>query len=396
MPLLKVTKSAQGVNFAPLCVQKLQLKLRWLTNKKACERKLMTGKVLITGNEACGEAAIRAGCRFFYGYPITPQNDLLEYMARRLPEVGGVFLQSESELAGINMVYGTAATGKRVMTASSACGMALMQEGISYLAASQLPCVIVDIMRAGPGLGMIAPAQSDYRQATRGGGDGDYQVIVLGPASVQEMADLTFKAFDLADKYRNSVMILADGMLGQMMEPAVLPDPVDMDSLPPKRWALTGAKGRERNLILAAPYADEELIALNAELNTKYRLIEAAEQRWANIFMEDAELVVVAFGSSSCIAIDAIEQARDEGIRVGMIRPITLWPYPKGAFKGLEKRVRAYLVVEMNNGQMLEDVLLARPGDTPVYHFGQGGGWRPSPTSIYEQIIKLWEGRGVS
>jgi len=349
----------------------------------------------MTGNEACGEAAIRAGCRFFFGYPITPQTELLEYMARRLPEVGGVFLQSESELAGINMVYGTAAAGKRGITASSACGTALMQEGLSYLAASQLPCVIVDIARAGPGLGRIASAQSDYRQATRGGGDGDYQVIVLGPASVQEMADLTFKAFNLADKYRNPVMILADGMLGQMMEPVVLPNPVDLNSLPPKHWALTGAKGRERNLILAAPYTDEELIALNVKLNKKYHLIETTEQRWETIFIDDAELAIVAFGSSSRIATDAIERARNEGIRVGMIRPITLWPFPKEAFKGLEKHVRAYLVIEMNNGQMLEDVLLARQGDTPVYHFGQGGGWRPSPTSIFEETIKLWKGRCI-
>lgn len=354
--------------------------------------KHITERVLMTGNEACGEAAIRAGCRFFFGYPITPQNELFEYLALRLPEVGGVFLQSESELAGINMAYGTAAAGKRVITASSACGIALMQEGISYLAASQLPCVIVDVTRAGPGLGRIAPAQSDYRQATRGGGDGDYHVIVLGPSSVQEMADLTTKAFDLADKYRNPVIILADGMLGQMMEPLVLPEQVDLSSLSPKPWALTGAKGRERNLILAAPNTDEELIDLNVELSKKYSLIETTEQSWETISIDDAEIVIVAFGTSSRIAMDSIERARNEGIRVGMIRPITLWPYPKEAFKGLEEHVRAYLVVEMNNGQMLEDVLLAQRGclsDTPVYHFGQGGGWRPSPTSVYDQILKI-------
>ncbi len=353
----------------------------------------MGEKLLMTGNEACGEAAIRAGCRFFFAYPITPQNELLEYMARRLPEVNGVFLQSESELAAISMVYGASAAGKRVMTASSACGIALMQEGISYLAASQLPCVIVDVTRAGPGLGRIAPSQSDYRQATRGGGDGDYNVIVLGPASVQEMADLTFLAFDLADKYRNPVMILADGMLGQMMEPVILPDPLNLDKLPMKPWALTGAKNRRRNLILAAPYTDEELIALNEELNRKYRAIKAREQLWENIYMEDAEIVVVAFGTSSRIATEAVENARREGIKVGMIRPVSLWPFPEKAFKGMDTSVKVYLVVEMNNGQMIEDVLLSVPDKSIVYHVGKGGGWRPTPRLIYEEIIKLWRRR---
>jgi len=353
----------------------------------------VTERVLLTGNEACGEAAIRAQCRFFYAYPITPQNELLEHMARRLPEVGGVFLQSESELAGINMVYGTAAAGRRVMTASSSCGIALMQEGMSYLAASQLPCVTVNITRAGPGLGRIPPAQSDYRQATRGGGNGDYRVIVLAPGSVQEMADFTLDAFDLADKYRTPVMILTDGMLGQMMEPVVLPDPVDPEKIPEKPWAVAGARGRERNLILASPYSDEELISLNDELSRKYQLIEAAEQRWESILLDDAEIVVVAFGSSFRIAIDAVEHARDKGLRVGMIRPITLWPFPREAFRGLAGGVHSYLVVEMNEGQMVEDVLLSRSGDAPVSHFGHGGGWKPSPGSIFRQIVELSRGR---
>ena len=354
--------------------------------------KIVTERVLVTGNEACGEAAIRAQCGFFYAYPITPQNELLEYMARRLPEVGGVFLQSESELAGINMVYGTAAAGKRAMTASSSCGIALMQEAISYLAASQLPCVIVNITRAGPGLGRIAPAQSDYRQATRGGGNGDYRVIVLAPGSVQEMADFTLEAFDLADKYRNPVMILTDGMLGQMMEPVILPGLVDPERLPQKPWALTGAKGRERNLVLAAPYTDEELININKNLSSKYQVIETDEQRWESFFLDDAEIVVVAFGSSFRIAFDAVERARNEGLRVGMIRPITLWPFPRQAFKAVGDDVHAYLVVEMNEGQMVEDVLLARPGDIPVHHFGHGGGWKPSPGSVYREIIELLGG----
>lgn len=350
----------------------------------------MNERVLMTGNEACGEAAIRAGCGYFFAYPITPQNELLEYMAQRLPEVGGIFIQSESELAAINMVYGAAAAGKRAMTASSSCGVALMQEGISYLVASQLPCVIVNISRAGPGLGRIAPAQSDYRQMTRGGGNGDYHLIVFGPASVQEMAELTYFAFDLADKHRNPVAILADGILGQMMEPLLLPKSRDPHDLPQKPWALTGAKGRERNLILAAPFTDEELIAINEELENKYRYIEATEQSCETIFIDDAKLVVVAFGTSSRMATEALEHARNEGIKVGMIRPISLWPFPKEAFKDLEDHVKAYLVVEMNNGQMMEDVLLARHGNTPVYHMGKGGGWKPTPRCIYETIVSIW------
>jgi len=344
----------------------------------------------MTGNEASAEAAIRAGCRFCSSYPITPQSEFLEYMAHRLPKVDGVFIQSESELAAINMVYGASAAGKRAITASSACGVALMQEGISYLAASQLPSVIVNISRAGPGLGRIPETQADYRQMTRGGGNGDYHLVVLGPSSVQEMAELTYLAFDLADNYRNPVAILADGMLGQMMEPVILPEFRDPKNLPPKPWAVTGAKARERNLILAAPFTDEELIALNEELDKKYRSIEAAEQRWETTFIDDAELVVVAFGTSARISRDAIEHTHNEGIKVGMIRPISLWPFPKEVFKTLEDHARIYLVVEMNNGQMVEDVLLARPGNTPVHHYGKGGGWRPTPEDVYKEIYRLW------
>lgn len=311
-------------------------------------------------------------------------------MAGRLPEVGGVFIQSESELAAINMVYGAAAAGKRAITASSACGIALMQEGISYLASSQLPCLIVNISRAGPGLGRISASQSDYRQMTRGGGNGDYRLVVLGPSSVQEMIDLTALGFEIADKYRNPVAILADGMLGQMMEPAILPSFKDLDGLPAKPWAVTGAKGRERNVILAAPYSDEELIALNEELDKKYCAIEAEEQRWEATYTDDAELVVVAFGTVARIASDAVEKSRREGIRVGMIRPISLWPFPKDAFKGLESQTQTLLVVEMNNGQMIEDVFLARPGEIPVHHYGKGGGWRPSSMDVYNRIQDLW------
>jgi 2-oxoglutarate ferredoxin oxidoreductase subunit alpha len=351
----------------------------------------MGERVLLSGNEALGEGAIRAGCRFFYGYPITPQGELFEYMAYRLPEVGGTFLQSESEIAAISMVYGTAAAGKRVMTASSGPGISLMQEGISHLAAAQLPCLIVNVMRAGPGLGRVRPSQADYLQATRGGGHGDYRTIVLAPASAQEMADLAFEAFTLADKYRNPVMILCDGMLGQMMEPVALSDPIDPNQIPPKPWAVNGARGRERNLVLTAPYTDDELIALNVELESKYASIEAQEARWESQFLDDAELVVVAFGSSARISEDAVSKARKEGLEVGLIRPITLWPFPRQAFNAPQKKIQAYLVVEMNTGQMLEDVLLAKRADVPAYHFGLGGGWVPSTQDIYRKLVELHE-----
>ncbi|MGA2627151.1 MAG: 3-methyl-2-oxobutanoate dehydrogenase subunit VorB [Candidatus Bathyarchaeia archaeon] len=350
--------------------------------------------LLLSGNEALGEGAIRGGCRFFYGYPITPQGELFEYLARRLPEVGGTFLQSESEIAAINMVYGTAATGKRVMTASSSPGISLMQEGLSYLAATQLPCLIVNIMRAGPGLGRVRPSQADYLQATKGGGHGDYHMIVLAPASAQEMADLGFQAFALADNYRTPVMILGDGMLGQTMESVALPEAMDLSQLPPKPWAVTGARGRERNLVLAAPYTDDELITLNAELEKKYASIEAQESRWESKLLDDAEVVIVAFGTSARIAEDAVLKAREKGLKVGLIRPITLWPFPKEAFDD-PRNIRAYIVVEMNNGQMLEDVRLAKHRDIPVYHFGHGGGWVPSTQDVYREVIDIYERKCV-
>lgn len=348
---------------------------------------------LLSGNEALAEGAIRAGCRFFYGYPITPQGELFEYMARRLPQIKGVFLQSESEIAAINMVYGTAATGRRVMTASSSTGISLMQEGVSFLAFAQLPCVIVNVMRSGPGLGRVRPSQADYLQATKGGGHGDYRIMVLAPASAQEMGNMAFESFRLADKYRSPVMILCDGMLGQMMEPVTLPDPLNPDQLPPKPWAITGAQGRERNLVLAAPYTDEELIAINQDLKNKYASIEAQEAQWEAQFLDDAELAVVAFGTSARISADAVTRAREDGLKVGLIRPITLWPFPRQAFNASRGKVRSYLVVEMNNGQMVEDVLLARQRDVPVRHFGYGGGWIPSSEEIYHKIVETYEGK---
>ena len=351
----------------------------------------MSEAELLSGNEALAESAIRAGCRFFCGYPITPQGELFEYMARRLPEIGGTFLQSESETAGINMVYGIAAAGKRVMTASSSTGISLMQEGISFLAATQLPCLIVNVMRAGPGLGQVRPSQADYMQATKGGGHGDYHVIVLAPSSAQEMADLASEAFRLADAYRTPVIILCDGMLGQMMEPVKLPGAITPSELPPKPWAVTGTKNRARNLVLAAPYAEDELIALNMELKKKYESIEAHEARWDSKYLDDAEVVLVAFGTSARISEDAVIKGRNKGLKLGLIRPITLWPFPKQAFhqEGL-KKVRVYVVVEMNNGQMVEDVSLAKQSETPVHHFGKGGGWVPSAEDIYRESVAVY------
>lgn len=349
----------------------------------------MPDRELMKGNEALGEAAIRAGCLFYYGYPITPQTELLEYMAHQLPKRGGTFLQTESEVSTIYYVYGTAATGKRVMTASSSPGMSLMAEGMSFLAAAQLPAVIVDIARASPGLGRIPPAQSDYRQLTRGAGHGDYRMVVLAPATVQEMADLAFLAFDLADRYRNPMAIMADGMLGQMMEP------LEWKPLPagdyPKEWALTGAKGRARNIVLNAPYTDAELIELNRVLDEKYRRIAEAEQRWEYVDMEGAELAVVAYGTSARVAMEAVEEARRKGIPVGLIRPITLWPFPVKAFQPLMGKLKGCLTVEMNNGQMVDDVELALRCTVPVQPYGLGGGWIPTIVGVREEIERVWQ-----
>ncbi len=347
------------------------------------------------GNEAIGEAAIRAGCRLYFGYPITPQNELLEYMAAHLPEAGGVFLQSESELAGISMLYGAVAAGKRAMISSSSPGISLMQEGLSFLASAELPGVIVNITRGGPGLGRITPAQSDYLQATKGGGHGDYNLIVLAPSSVQEMADLTTLAFELADKYRNPAMLLGDGIIGQMMETVTLPPAMDQGESKP--WAATGCEGRERNLILSAPYTDQELMELNMRLQAKYARIKAAEQRAECEQMEDAEYGIVAFGISARLALAAVDDLRADGVKVGLIRPITLWPFPENAFRAYPK-VRGYLVVEMNEGQMVQDVRLTVsdmvngrvPGAAPTIRFlGHGGGYVPTATEIRERVMEL-------
>lgn len=349
----------------------------------------MTGKILMKGNEAIGEAAIRAGCRYYFGYPITPQNELLEYMAINLPKCNGVFVQSESELAGISMVYGAAASGKRAMTSSSSPGISLMQEGISYMASAELPAVIVNITRGGPGLGRITPAQSDYFQATKGGGHGDYHILVFAPASVQEMADLTSLAFELADKYRMPAMILGDGIIGQMMEPVALKEPINLQDLSPKPWAAIGAKDGKRHLVLSAPFTDEKLVALNEKLSKKYKEIAEKEIRFEDYMTEDADIVIAAFGIVSRFSKEAIENLRMEGCKVGLIRPITLYPFPSKIIREKAKKVKAFLTVEMNEGQMIEDIKLAVNGKATVDFLGGGGGKITLPSDIENKIKQM-------
>jgi len=343
---------------------------------------------LMRGNEAIAEGAIRAGCRFYTGYPITPQNELFEYMAKRMPQAEGTFLQSESEVAGINMIWGAACTGMRAMTSSSGPGISLMSEGLTTLAAGELPCVIVDVTRAGPGLGRIAPAQSDYRQVTKGGGHGDYHAIVLGPSSTQEMAELVNLAFYLADLYRNPVIILMDGMLGQMMEPVDF-DRVKALPVPEKPWALRGKGKGARKMIYAAPFDDPGLIQLNQDLEEKYHRIEEKEQRWEEVQVDGAELIVVAFGSAARASLDAVHAARAEGMKAGLVRPITLWPFPRKAFSKLRRSAKAFLDVEMNAGQMQEDLERVIGPDFSIHHLGQGGGKIIYPDEVLEEIKKL-------
>jgi 2-oxoglutarate ferredoxin oxidoreductase subunit alpha len=344
------------------------------------------------GNEAFGEGAIRAGCRFFFGYPITPQSELPHYLAWRLPEVGGLYLQAESEIAAINMVYGAAAAGVRVMTSSSSPGISLMMEGISYIACAELPCVIVNIMRGGPGLGNIAPSQADYFQAVKGGGHGDYRLLVLAPASVQEVLDLVGLAFDLADKYRNPVMVVGDGILGQMME-AVELGPAPEVKLPPKPWATTGTAGRKtRNIINSLYIEPEELEKVNLRLQAKYRQMAEEEKRWEDYRMEDAELVLAAFGMVARIAKAVVDRLRAEGIPAGLVRPITLYPFPDGAFERAAGKARAFLTVEMNAGQMVEDVRLAVCGRRPVHFYGRTGGMLMTVAEVAARAREIWEG----
>jgi 2-oxoglutarate ferredoxin oxidoreductase subunit alpha len=351
-------------------------------------------KELLKGNVAIAEAAIRVGLEAYFGYPITPQTELLEHMALRMPQLGRVFLQAESELAAINMVYGAACAGVRAMSSSSGPGISLMQEGLSYIACSEVPAVLVDIMRGGPGLGNIQPTQADYNQLTKSAGHGDFHNIVLAPSSVQEAIDLTVLAFDLAEKYRTIAVVAGDGLIGQIMEPAELP-PMQKPRVARPAWALTGAQGRPKNIISSLYMDAEALEEVNRRLQAKLQRISAEEARYAEMFTQDADILVVAFGSAGRIAKTAIREARRRGVRVGLLRPITLFPFPSGPLDELAQgsrrvqRVKAVLVVEMSAGQMVEDVRLAVQGRVPVHFYGRTGGAVPFPDEILEQILEL-------
>lgn len=344
------------------------------------------------GNEALAEAAIQAGCRHFFGYPITPQTEVAAYMSKRMPKVGGLYLQAESEVAAINMVYGCAAAGARAMTSSSSPGISLKAEGISYIAASDLPCVIINVERGGPGLGGIQPSQADYWQATRATGHGDFHILVLAPSSVQEMVDLTMEAFDLGDTYRMPVMILADGMLGQMMEPVSI-GAYTPKQLPPKDWAIDGHRGkREHNVVNSLYLTPSVLEELVVKRYQRYDQIKATQQRSDGYLLEDAELVVVAFGATARLCRSAIDQARARGIKAGLLRPITLWPFPVDAVNQAAQHAKCFLTVEMNMGQMVDDVRLALNGARPVHFFGRTGGMVPAPQEILAKMEQLAQG----
>ena len=351
----------------------------------------MAERVLMKGNEAIAEAAIRAGCRHYFGYPITPQTEIAAYMAKKMPKIGGVFLQAESEIASINMVYGAAAAGVRVMTSSSSPGISLKAEGLSYIAGSDVPCLVVNVQRGGPGLGGIQPSQSDYFQATKGGGHGDYRMIVLAPASVQEMASLTIKGFNLADKYLMTSMILADGTIGQMMEPISFEDAeIEVYEKP---WALTGTEcKRKHNIVNSLYLKPDELEVKNFERYERYKIVEENEPMWEEYMMEDAEICVVAFGIASRVAKNAVVAARAEGIKVGLIRPITLWPFPTKALRAAADKVKAFVSVELNMGQMIEDIRLATECKRPVSLCNRAGGMIPSPEQVLESIRKAQKG----
>ncbi len=345
-------------------------------------------KELLEGNVAIAEAAIRSGLQAYFGYPITPQTELLEHMAQRMPQLGRVFLQAESEVAAINMVYGAACAGVRVMTSSSGPGISLMQEGFSYIACSEVPAVIVDIMRGGPGLGNIQPTQADYNLLTKSAGHGDFHSLVLAPSSVQEAIDLTVLAFDLAEKYRTIVIVAGDGLIGQMMEPAELP-PMQTPGSTRPGWALTGAKGRPKNIVTSLYLNDMDLEQVNRRLQAKINQIREQEIRYEQFLIEDAEILLIAFGTAGRIAKTAIREARRQGIQVGLLRPITLFPFPFPVLEKLSRRVKACLVVEMSAGQMVDDVKLAVQGRIPVTFYGRTGGVVPFPDEILDQILQL-------
>ena len=344
------------------------------------------------GNEAMAEAAMRAGCRFFFGYPITPQTEVAAYMAKMMPKVGGTYLQAESEVAAINMVYGASAAGARVMTSSSSPGISLKSEGISYMAGADLPGVIVNVQRGGPGLGSIQPSQADYWQATKATGHGDFHIVVYAPSTVQEMADYAFKAFDTADKYRVPVMIMADGMLGQMMEPVVLPEALALEDLPEKPWATCGhGHKRPHNVANSLYLTASDLEDLVRERYERYAVIEETEQEAETYLTEDADIVLVAFGGAARVARSAVNAAREQGIKAGLVRPITLWPFPTRAIEAVVPTAKAFLDVEMNMGQMLEDVKLAINGAKHVDFFGHCGSVIPTPDEVLAAIVALNE-----
>ena len=345
----------------------------------------MSEKVLMKGNEAIAEAAILAGCRHYFGYPITPQTEIAAYMAKKMPKIGGVFLQAESEIAAINMVYGVSSAGKRVMTSSSSPGISLKGEGLSYLAGCDLPALVVNVQRGGPGLGGIQPSQSDYFQATKGGAHGDFHMIVLAPASVQEMAELTVKGFELADKYRMTSMIMADGTMGQMMEPVQLD--FDIKPAPEKPWATTGTKmSRPHNIVNSLSLVPEELEQLNFARYERYKTVEKEVPMFEKYLMEDAEICVVAFGIAARVSKNAVNEARKQGLKVGMIRPITLWPFPVAPFEKALSHVNRFISVELSMGQMIEDIRLAVRCQKEVTLCNRVGGMIPSPEQVLEAI----------
>ncbi len=349
----------------------------------------MAEKLLMKGNEAIGEAAIHAGCRFYFGYPITPQSELTAYMAKRLLKIeGAAFIQAESEIAAINMVYGAAATGSRVMTSSSSPGISLKQEGISYIACAELPCVVVNMMRGGPGLGSIQPAQGDYFQATKGGGHGDYHLIVLAPSSVQELVDLTIKAFDLADQYRNPAMILGDGLLGQMMEPVEFKERKNIHLPSKEDWALGTSSGRAPRRVVPFNLDPEELEKLVVKIGKKYEKMQK-EEEYELVNMNNPDLVVVAYGTVARVVKTTIQKAKKEGINIGLIRPITLFPFPSEIINKTADHVKKMLVTEMSLGQMIEDVKLAVNGKAKVSFYGRTGGVVISPSEVLEAAKKL-------
>jgi len=351
----------------------------------------LTKRLFVRGNEAICLGAIEAGCRYYFGYPITPQNDIPEFMSRELPKINGVFIQAESEIASVNMVLGAASTGARAMTSSSSPGISLKMESISYMACMELPCLIVNISRSGPGLGGIDASQGDYFQAVKGGGHGGYHIIVLAPASVQEMYDLTMLAFDLAETYRTPAMILGDAVVGQMKEPLV-PKPRPETTLPEKNWALRGINDGEQRIIKSLYLGDGELEAHNWKLNAKYSSLKEKETRWEDFETEDAEILVAAFGSAARIAKTAVAMAREQGLKAGLLRPVTLFPFPEKAFFKATGKCKKVLVIELNTGQMLEDVKLSVARDADVFFYGRpsGTGSLPTPEELLVQINKYY------